>query len=81
MQRIGNYRVDHEGGRWQITNRYGSVISAHHNKWDAIQQARCLNWQDVHEKKRPPSVIGGPKEPKSKWRWSIYGRSPWMTRP
>jgi hypothetical protein len=71
MQRIGNYRVDHEGGRWQITNRYGSVISAHHNKWDAIQQARCLNWQDVHEKRRPP--IGGREEPKSKWRWSYIG--------
>ena len=75
MQRIGNYRLDHEGGRWTVTDRAGAVVGSHHSKWDAIREARDLNWREVHEKKRPPvtSVTGGSEEPKSKWRWSYIG--------
>jgi len=76
MQRIGNYRLDHEGGRWQITDRHGTVVGAHHSKWEAIREARDRNWCDVHEKKRPPvqrAETGGSEEPKSKWRGPYNG--------
>jgi len=78
MQRIGNYRLDHESGRWTISDRHGNVVGSHSNKWPAIQQARELNWREVHEKNRPPvtSRTGGlSEEPKSKWRWSYIGGS------
>ena len=66
MKRIGHYVIERDGGRWLIFGRDGLVISSHGSNWDAIRAARDLNWSDVHEKKRPP--VGGPEEPKSKWR-------------
>jgi len=78
MQRIGNYRLDHECGRWTVTDRFGVISGSHSNKWSAIKQARDLNWREVHEKKRPPvqrAETGGSEEPKSKWRWSYIGGS------
>jgi hypothetical protein len=86
MQRIGRYCIDHEGGRWQVIYTGALVrelVSEHHSKWAAVRSARDLNWRDAHEKKGPPvnERTGGSKEPKSKWRWSIYGRNEWMTRP
>ena len=67
MLQIGKYRVFHEGGRWQVF-RYDEIVSEHSSKWPAIREARELCWRETHEKKRPPVVTSGSKEPKNKWR-------------
>ena len=63
MLQIGKYRVFHAGGCWWVTNG-AEIVGKHYGKWAALQEARSLNWNDVHEKKKPPVVTSGSKEPK-----------------